>query len=149
MITVFISRKQDKISDGKWRKERDSNPRTVSGSAVFKTAALDHSAILPFGLKQTNPIANRIFILLKNKPEQLIKITYFKYGFSPIFTGQFKAVDIRVRFKLLMNEISLPPCTLTVNDGTLFETILHTGPYKLFQQGFRFLKAKVVQIQNI
>ena len=30
-----------------WRRERDSNPGTVSGSAVFKTAAIDHSAIPP------------------------------------------------------------------------------------------------------
>ena len=30
-----------------WRRERDSNPRLLSESPVFKTGALDHSAISP------------------------------------------------------------------------------------------------------
>ena len=33
-------------------------PGTVSGSAVFKTAALDHSAILPAGQNQTKKTEN-------------------------------------------------------------------------------------------
>ena len=32
-----------------WRRERDSNPRCLSTSLVFKTSALNRSAISPFG----------------------------------------------------------------------------------------------------
>ena len=32
---------------GKWRRERDSNPRCLSASLVFKTSAINHSAIPP------------------------------------------------------------------------------------------------------
>ena len=33
-----------------WRRERDSNPRLLSGEAVFKTAALNRSAIPPWSV---------------------------------------------------------------------------------------------------
>ena len=35
-----------RLTDGKWRRERDSNPRAVR-PLVFKTSAIDHSAISP------------------------------------------------------------------------------------------------------
>ena len=38
-----------RLTDGKWRRERDSNPRAVR-PLVFKTSAIDHSAISPGGV---------------------------------------------------------------------------------------------------
>lgn len=38
-----------RLLDGKWRRERDSNPRAVR-PLVFKTSAIDHSAISPGGV---------------------------------------------------------------------------------------------------
>ena len=35
------------FDEGKWRRERDSNPRCLSASLVFKTSAINHSAIPP------------------------------------------------------------------------------------------------------
>ena len=35
-----------------WRRERDSNPRCLSASLVFKTSAINHSAISPVCLNQ-------------------------------------------------------------------------------------------------
>ena len=35
-----------------WRRERDSNPRYLSVSLVFKTSAINHSAISPVCLNQ-------------------------------------------------------------------------------------------------
>ena len=44
---IIMARKMERWPNiTAWRKERIRTPGTVSGSAVFKTAALDHSAIL-------------------------------------------------------------------------------------------------------
>ena len=42
--------KKEKI----WRRERDSNPRYLSVSLVFKTSAINHSAISPVCSNQQN-----------------------------------------------------------------------------------------------
>ena len=40
------------IRHKKWRRERDSNPRYLTVSLVFKTSAINHSAISPVCLNQ-------------------------------------------------------------------------------------------------
>ena len=42
-----------------WRRERDSNPRRLSASLVFKTSALNRSAISPEGIRKRPVIRGR------------------------------------------------------------------------------------------
>ena len=63
-----------KIRRKKWRRERDSNPRYLTVSLVFKTSALNHSAISPVCSNQRNyyttegrNLSTLIFKLMENE----------------------------------------------------------------------------------
>ena len=63
----------------KWRRERDSNPRCLSASLVFKTSAINHSAIPP------RPATTAL-------PEALIQyIKVFVFCQSPILNNHDSA----------------------------------------------------------
>ena len=70
-----------------WRRERDSNPRTLPGTAVFKTAAINRSAIPPLRWR-TRPADCLKLTHVTHRPRAGSRITHGSMTSSPSMYGR-------------------------------------------------------------